>query len=129
MNKKSMKVKEMADMLGLKKTDSYYLLHKGWFEVVTIQGKMRIMVDSFEKWYNSQSAYKKVNGPPPANIEYYTLKDISEITGKSVGRIWERVNKGQIPAVHTQKGYRVKKEDFEKWYAEYKETWMYQYYG
>gem|GEM_PF-6488391 len=27
MNKKSMKVKEMADMLGLKKTDSYYLLH------------------------------------------------------------------------------------------------------
>lgn len=129
MSKKSMKVKEMADMLGLKKTDSYYLLHKGWFEVVTIQGKMRIMVDSFESWYNSQTAYIKVKGPPPSNIEYYTIKDISEITGKSVSRIRERIAKGQIPAICTQKGYRVKKEDFEKWYSEYKETWMYELYG
>ena len=30
-----------------------------WFRVVTIGGKMRVMVDSFEEWYAGQNHYKK----------------------------------------------------------------------
>lgn len=49
--KKSMSVPEMGRLLGLKKTESYYLLHKGFFESTTIGNNMRVMVDSFEDWY------------------------------------------------------------------------------
>lgn len=48
-------------MLGLKKTNSYWLIKKGWFETVMVAGKMRVMVDSFEEWYQSQTHYRKVN--------------------------------------------------------------------
>jgi hypothetical protein len=61
MRKKSMSVMEMGRMLGLKKTNSYWLIKKGWFETVMVAGKMRVMVDSFEEWYQNQTHYKKVN--------------------------------------------------------------------
>ena len=38
--KKYMSVKEMGDLLGIKKTDRYWLLKKGYFKVVTIGGKI-----------------------------------------------------------------------------------------
>ena len=61
MRKKSMSVMEMGRMLGLKKTNSYWLIKKGWFETVMVAGKMRVMVDSFEELYQSQTHYRKVN--------------------------------------------------------------------
>ena len=57
--KKSMSVPEMGRLLGLGKTERYYLVKKNWFKVVTIGGKMRVMVDSFEEWYAGQNHYKK----------------------------------------------------------------------
>lgn len=60
MRKKSMSVMEMGRMLGLKKTNSYWLVKKGWFETVIVAGKMRVLVDSFEDWYQNQTHYKKV---------------------------------------------------------------------
>ena len=60
MRKKSMSVMEMGQMLGLKKTSSYWLIKRGLFETIMVAGKMRVMVDSFEKWYQNQAHYKKV---------------------------------------------------------------------
>ena len=57
--KKSMSVLEMGKLLGLGRTENYYLVKKNWFKVVTIGGKMRVMVDSFEEWYAGQNHYKK----------------------------------------------------------------------
>ena len=57
--KKSISVLEMGRLLGLGKTESYYLVKKNWFKVVTIGGKMRVMVNSFEEWYAGQNHYKK----------------------------------------------------------------------
>ena len=61
MRKKSMSVMEMGRMLGFKKTNSYWLIKKGWFETVMVAGKTRVMVDSCEEWYQSQTHYRKVN--------------------------------------------------------------------
>ena len=49
MNKTSMSVREMGRLLGLGKTDSYWLVKKNYFEIRLIAGKMRVMVDSFGK--------------------------------------------------------------------------------
>lgn len=47
----TMSVPEMRRLLGLGKTDSYWLVHKKVFETILVAGKMRIKIDSFEKWY------------------------------------------------------------------------------
>ena len=38
--RKWMSVHEMGDMLGLKKTDRYWLVHKNYFRTETLLGKM-----------------------------------------------------------------------------------------
>lgn len=62
MRKKSMSVMEMGRMLGLGKTNSYWLIKKRYFKTITVAGKMRVLVDSFEDWYQKQTHYKKVSG-------------------------------------------------------------------
>ena len=47
-NKKWMTVAQMGKMLGLKKTDRYWLIHKNYFRTETLMGKMRVDVESFE---------------------------------------------------------------------------------
>ena len=61
--KTSMSVMEMGRMLGLKKTNSYWLVKKNYFETVILKGHMRVMVSSFEEWYQGQTHYKKVQVP------------------------------------------------------------------
>lgn len=58
--KTSMSVMEMGRMLGLKKTNSYWLVKKNYFKTIMVAGRMRVMIDSFEDWYENQSHYKKV---------------------------------------------------------------------
>ena len=60
MKKKSMSVREMGRMLGLGKTNSYWLVKRHYFETILVAGKMRVLVDSFEEWYQNQKHYKKV---------------------------------------------------------------------
>ena len=62
MEKKAMTIREMGRMLGLGKTESYWVANKGWFEIVEIHGGRRVLMDSFERWYQSQTHYKKVDG-------------------------------------------------------------------
>ena len=49
----------MGRLLGLKKTDSYYVANKGWFKIILVGGRRRVMIDSFEEWYQNQTHYKK----------------------------------------------------------------------
>lgn len=58
--KTTMSVREMQHLLGLGKTDSYWLLHKNFFEVILINDKMRIVISSFEKWYANQVKYHRL---------------------------------------------------------------------
>lgn len=58
--KTSMSVMEMGKLLGIGKTDAYWLIKKKPFEIIIVDKKMRIMIDSFEKWYAAQPHYHKV---------------------------------------------------------------------
>ncbi len=46
--KKWMSVSEMGELLGLKKTDRYWLVHKNFFETKEIAGKMRVNIERME---------------------------------------------------------------------------------
>lgn len=50
-------VREMGDLLGLKKTERYWLVHKNYFETKTAIGKMWVDIASFENWYANQLKY------------------------------------------------------------------------
>lgn len=84
--KTTMSVPEMRRILGLRKTDSYWLVHKQCFETVMVKGKMRIVIDSFEHWYANQVKYKKVDGPPPRRRAQILLL-FPAGTGRGAGRV------------------------------------------
>lgn len=69
----TMSVREMQHLLGLGKTDSYWLLHKNFFEVILINDKMRIVISSFEKWYANQVKYHMTKEALGAEYTDYNL--------------------------------------------------------
>ena len=79
-DKTTMSVPEMRRMLGLGKTESYWLVHRGFFDTILVEGKMRIVIESFEKWYANQIKWEKVEGPPPGeelNAYSYSIPQIA----------------------------------------------------
>lgn len=84
--RRTMSVPEMRKLLGLKKTESYWLVHRKFFRTETIGGMMRIDLESFEKWYADQDIYRKVTHIPTAEElekDYICLQDAADMLGIS----------------------------------------------
>lgn len=119
MNKKSMSVPEMRRVLGLGKTESYWLVKKNYFETVIVAGKMRVMVDSFEKWYASQLHYKKVDGSPPG--ENWTsitmsIRETASLLGITESSLYDLLKKKPFRVIQDGMYKRIYKDSFEDWY-------------
>lgn len=117
--KTTMSVREMRQLLGLGKTDSYWLLHKNLFEVILINDKRRIVISSFEKWYANQVKYHKVNGSPPGEElckRSYSVPDAAEILKVKPETIYTLIRQGKLKTETTDFCMRIPKEDFERWY-------------
>ena len=115
----TMSVKAMGTALGLSKVESYWLVHKELFETTTVNGKMRVYVDSFEHWYDRQLRYRKVNGPEPAMLEgkAMTVRELSEELGVSESTAYRIVCiDHQIKYTLVDGTVRFSREDFEDWY-------------
>ena len=83
-SKKTMSVPEMRRLLGLKKTDGYWLVHRNFFQTHIVNGQMRVDIASFEKWYVNQVKHKKVNGEEPgAELmkSSYSFRDAANLLG------------------------------------------------
>ena len=118
--KTTMSVTEMRKLLGLGKTDSYWLVHKNCFETIMVNGKMRIVIDSFEKWYANQIKHKKVNGPLPGEelrVYSYSVRDIAQLLSIDETSVYYLIKRDQIPTFKVETWIRIRKDDFEKWYA------------
>ena len=118
--KTTMSVTEMRKMLGLKKTDSYWLVHKNCFETVMVNGKMRIVIESFEKWYANQVKHKKVDGPPPGEelkAYSYSVRDIAQMLSIDESSVYYLIKRDQIPTFKVETWIRIRKDDFDRWYA------------
>lgn len=121
MKKKSISIREMGEILGLSKTEAYWLVKKNFFAVALIGGKMRVMVDSFETWYANQVWYKKVNGELPGkelrNISY-SMDELGFLLGLKKDAVYALVNKGYFDTVNSICGQRrITKKSFDEWYA------------
>ena len=120
MNKKSMSVPEMRRLLGLGKTDAYWLVKKKYFETIIIAGKMRIMVDSFEEWYDNQLHYHKVNGEPCGkNWTAITMsvQETARLLGITESSFYDLLKKKPFKTVKVGMYTRIYIDSFEEWYA------------
>lgn len=117
--KTTMSVSEMQHMLGLSKTEAYWLVHKNVFDTIIVEKKMRVVIASFEKWYANQLRRSKVNGPPPgAQLRACSLsvKEMSELLGISDDTAYTIIKRDQIETFEVDYWTRIRKDVFEKWY-------------
>lgn len=115
----SMSVPEMGRMLGLCKTEAYWLIKKNYFKTITVGGNMRVMLDSFENWYANQFWYKKVDGTPPGEElrkTTYSVEEVGLLLGLREATAYELVGKGYFEIVEVLGKRRITKDSFQKWY-------------
>ncbi len=120
----TMTVPEMRRLLGLKKTDAYWLVKQGYFKSVCNEPsgrRIRIMRDSFEEWYASQFHYHKVTGEPPgANWTSTTIsvEEAAKILGLTSGAIYCLLEKDRtlMKTVIVAGQTRIYTDSFEEWY-------------
>lgn len=119
LDKKSMSVPEMRRMLGLGKTESYWLIKKGWFKTIMLFGRIRVMTDSFEDWYANQFHYKKVDGTPPGQSWQHTMsiKETAQILGIAPTTVYSLIDKQLFTVLTVSGKKRIDKKSFDKWFA------------
>ena len=114
-----MTVPEMGKLLGLKKADRYWLVHKNVFESKEIAGKIRINIASFEKCYANQIKYHKVTGEKPAKelkSWSYSVKEVADLLEVDDYLVYDLLKKNQMGAVIVDYWKRIPKESFQNWY-------------
>ena len=105
MSKTSMSVMEMGKSLGLGKTESYWLVHKEQFETRFVAGKMRVMVESFERWYANQLHYKKISGELPGKEllkRTMTVPTMAKLLGIKEANAYELIHRLHFRSVKTE---------------------------
>jgi len=110
----------MGKLLGLKKVESYWLVHKEYFETVLVNGKMRVVTESFENWYAGQVKYHKVTGEEPGERlkqESYSARDIGEMLQISESYAYALMKAGGVEPIIVDYWKRFPKAAFDEWYA------------
>lgn len=115
----TMSVPQMRELLGLGKVESYWLVHKEYFETITVGRKMRVVIASFEKWYAGQFHYKKVNGPEPGAKWTDTTLSVHEVAdrlGICTQSVYELMKKKPFDTLRIDNRTRIVTESFEAWF-------------
>ncbi len=118
--KKTMSVPEMRQILGLKKTESYWLVHRNFFKTEVIGGQMRVDIESFEEWYANQVKHKKVSGEEPGEKlrrSSYSFRDAANILGIHTTALYDIWRDEKLETITVDYTKRIPIEVFEKWYA------------
>ena len=116
----SMSVSEMRDILGLGKTESYWLVNKKRFETVIAGGKMRVMIASFEEWYAGQFHYKKVDGQSPGakwQGLFLSVLETASLLGISGASLYDLLKKKPFKIEKIDNRIMIDMNSFESWYA------------
>lgn len=119
--KKTMSVPEMRKLLGLKKTEGYWLVHREFFKTEIIGGMMRVDIESFEKLYANQVKHKKVDGEEPGRELIkgsYSFQDAANLLGVNNACLYEIWKKEERKTIKVDFVKRIPKEEFENWLSE-----------
>lgn len=116
-----MTVRQMGDLLGLKKTERYFLIHKNYFKTEEIQGKIFIHTDSFEEWYQKQLTYRKISGEAPGSEiskTSYSIAEVAKILHVTESTVYVIIKDTDMKTIEIDHRTRIPKDVFDKWYKE-----------
>lgn len=119
-NQESFTVPELRKMLGIGKTESYWLIKHRDILTVRINGRLRIIRSSFDEWYKNQVRYRIIDGPEPGEKlreMSYSPQEIAAMLSVSEDRVYRLIADGQLETSKADSWMRVTKESFERWYA------------
>ena len=116
-----MTVRQMGDLLGLKKTERYWLVHKNYFITKEIKGQILIDIDSFEQWYRNQLTYHKISGEVPGSEiskNSYSVSEVAEILQMTESTVYVIIKDSGMKTIEIDHRTRIPKDVFDKWYVE-----------
>ena len=116
----TMTVRAMGALLGLKKTESYYLVNKKVFDTVMVAGQRRVVKASFEEWYARQDRYRKVDGEPPGaklHSNMYSVSDLQKMLNLSQDSVLEMIHREKFLTMTFEGKFWIPKVIFDDWYT------------
>lgn len=115
----TLSVTELGQLLGISEASAYVLISKGHFEQVPVLGKMRITRDSFEQWYKTQCAYRTDVDQALDDEQMqtaYTMPDIGRLLGLHRNQVYYLVAKNLFETVQIGNRKCITKASFHHWY-------------
>ena len=114
-----MSVTEMGKLLGLGRTESYWLINKKHFPSTTRYGKTWVELAGFEDWYANQVKYRKKDGEEPGSMlreRSYSAKELAQHLLISDSAAYELIKKNLFMTTTHNGWMRVPKDSFWQWY-------------
>ena len=118
--KESISIPEMRKMLGIGKTESYWLLQNKGLQTFVLKGCKRIRKKDFWDWYSRQTRHRLLDGPPPGSAlqeTSYSVRELTELLAVSRDTIYALLKKNVFDTFQADNHTRVTKDSFERWYA------------
>ena len=78
--KDSISIPELRKMLGIGKTESYWLIQNRGIKTFQLRGCMRVRNKDFWDWYDNQTKHRLLQGPPPGRALPETSYSVRELT-------------------------------------------------
>lgn len=120
LEKDSISIPELRKMLGIGKTESYWILQNRGLRTFIIKGRKRIRKEDFWDWYGKQTKHKLLDGPPPGSVlqkTSYSVRELTELLSVSRDTIYTLLKKNVFDTFQADNHTRVTKDSFERWYA------------
>ena len=115
-----MPVAELKRLFGVKKVESYWIVHNKPIETIVAAGKMRIVISSFEDWYAGQFHYKKIDGPPPGAKWFastLSVQEVADLLGICTASVYELMKKKPFKRIKVDNRTRIDLKSFNRWYT------------
>lgn len=116
----SISIPELRKMLGIGKTESYWILQNRGLRTFILKGCKRIRKEDFWDWYGKQTKHRLLEGPPPGSAlqaTSYSVRELTELLSVSRDTIYTLLKKNVFDTFQADNHTRVTKDSFERWYA------------
>lgn len=120
MEKESISISELSKMLGVGKTESYWILQNKGLRTFTLKGCKRVKKEDFWRWYDRQTKYRLLHGPSPGCVlreTSYSVRELTELLSVSRDTIYMLLKQNVFDTFQADGHTRVTKDSFERWYA------------
>ena len=117
--KDSISIPELRKMLGIGKTESYWLIQNRGIKTFQLRGCMRVRNKDFWDWYDNQTKHRLLQGPPPGRAlqeTSYSVRELTQLLAVSRDTIYALMKKDVFDTFQADNHTRITKNSFERWY-------------